>query len=114
MHVAVREWNDEIVFLRKLQPGGTNRSYGIQVGRLAGLPEPVLSRAREVLATIEKTDIPVEPTSAGQLGLFAPPDTAQSGPSEVERALGRVDINRTTPMEALKLIDRLQQKLKKS
>ncbi len=114
VHVAVREWNDEIVFLRKLQPGGTNRSYGIQVGRLAGLPEPVLSRAREVLATIEKTDIPVEPTSAGQLGLFAPPDTAQSGPSEVERALGRVDINRTTPMEALKLIDRLQQKLKKS
>src|SRR5574342_1383907 len=44
-HVAVREWNDEIIFLHKVQPGGTDRSYGIQVARLAGLPEAVIARA---------------------------------------------------------------------
>ncbi len=114
VHVAVREWNDGIVFLRKLQDGGTNRSYGIQVGRLAGLPEPVLQRARDVLAGIEKEDVVVPPTAAGQMGLFAPATVeASTGPTEVERALSRVDVNRTTPLEALRLIDKLQQKLQR-
>jgi len=48
-HVAVREWNDEIVFLHKVQPGGTDRSYGIQVARLAGLPTGVIARAKALL-----------------------------------------------------------------
>ncbi|MFT7624357.1 MAG: DNA mismatch repair protein MutS, partial [Myxococcota bacterium] len=114
VHVAVREWNDDIVFLRKLQDGGTNRSYGIQVGRLAGLPEVVLQRARDVLAGIEKEDVVVPSSAAGQLGLFAaPPSEEPAGPTEVERALARVDLNRTTPLEALRLIDKLQKKLSK-
>ncbi len=52
-HVAVKEWDDSIVFLRKLMPGATNRSYGVQVARLAGLPERVVARAREVLNALE-------------------------------------------------------------
>ena len=52
-HVAVKEWNDEIIFLHKVRPGGTDRSYGIQVARLAGLPPAVISRAREILAELE-------------------------------------------------------------
>src|SRR3989441_4804128 len=53
-HVAVREWNDEIIFLHKVQPGGTDRSYGIQVARLAGLPTPVIARSRALLAELEE------------------------------------------------------------
>ena len=52
----VREWHDEIVFLHKVKPGAADRSYGIQVAKLAGLPAPVLGRAREVLALLEKSD----------------------------------------------------------
>jgi DNA mismatch repair protein MutS len=48
-NVAVREWNDQIIFLRKIVPGGADKSYGIQVARLAGLPKVVLERAREIL-----------------------------------------------------------------
>src|SRR5439155_13755324 len=54
LHIAVREWKEQVIFLRKLVPGGTNRSYGIQVGRLAGLPREVLARAKEVLADLER------------------------------------------------------------
>jgi DNA mismatch repair protein MutS len=53
-NVAVREWGDHIVFLRKIVPGGTDKSYGIQVARLAGLPAPVLKRAREILRQLEE------------------------------------------------------------
>jgi len=117
MHVAVREWNDEIVFLRKLQEGATNRSYGIQVGRLAGLPESILERARERLADFEMRDMKSESTrstdvqsASEQLGLFsgAPPAPSQS---PIEDALGRVDLNRTTPLEALNMLHKWQKKL---
>jgi len=56
-NVAVREWGDQIVFLRKIVPGGTDKSYGIQVARLAGLPAPVLKRAKEVLRQLEEDQI---------------------------------------------------------
>ncbi len=56
LNVAVREWNEQIIFLRKIVPGGADRSYGIQVARLAGLPKNVLERAREILAHLEKPD----------------------------------------------------------
>ena len=124
VHVAVREWNEDIVFLRKLEDGGTNRSYGIAVGRLAGLPDSVVSRAREVLAGLEQTDISEARSTSGaadgpglrsprrQLGLFEEPEADQaSSPSEIEQAIARVDVSRTTPLEALRLIDRLQRKL---
>jgi DNA mismatch repair protein MutS len=99
LKAVVREWNDEIVFLRKIVEGGTDRSYGIQVARLAGLPPPVIQRAREVLTQLERWELnqagrprladsqpsgdAPSPAQArlpeipddGQAGLFAPPET---------------------------------------
>ena len=56
-NVAVKEWNGEIIFLRRIVEGGTNRSYGIQVARLAGLPQKVIDRAREILSNLEKGEL---------------------------------------------------------
>jgi DNA mismatch repair protein MutS len=56
LNVAVREWNDQIIFLRKIVPGGADKSYGIQVARLAGLPKEILDRAKEILAHLERPD----------------------------------------------------------
>jgi DNA mismatch repair protein MutS len=59
-NVAVREWNEQIIFLRKIVPGGADKSYGIQVARLAGLPKEILDRAKDILAHLEKPDGAVE------------------------------------------------------
>jgi DNA mismatch repair protein MutS len=59
-NVAVREWNDQIVFLRKIVEGGTDKSYGIQVARLAGIPKPVLERAKEILRNLEESELTPE------------------------------------------------------
>jgi DNA mismatch repair protein MutS len=56
-NVAVREWNDQIIFLRKIQPGAADKSYGIQVARLAGLPDDVIDRAKEILANLEASEL---------------------------------------------------------
>ncbi len=61
-NVAVREWNDQIVFLRKIVEGGTDKSYGIQVARLAGVPKPVLDRAKEILRNLEESELTPEGT----------------------------------------------------
>jgi DNA mismatch repair protein MutS len=53
-NVAVREWNEQIIFLRKIVPGGADKSYGIQVARLAGLPREILERAKDILSHLEK------------------------------------------------------------
>src|SRR5881397_1732725 len=65
-NVAVREWNEQIIFLRKIVPGGADKSYGIQVARLAGLPKEILDRAKEILAHLEKPDGSLEPAVAGE------------------------------------------------
>ncbi len=59
-NVAVREWNDDVIFLRKIIDGPADQSYGIQVARLAGLPEPILKRAREILANLENSELTAE------------------------------------------------------
>ncbi len=66
-NVAVREWNEQIIFLRKIVPGGADKSYGIHVARLAGLPKEILDRAKEILAHLEKPDGSLEPAVAGEL-----------------------------------------------
>jgi DNA mismatch repair protein MutS len=102
-HVAVREWNDEIVFLHKVQPGGTDRSYGIQVARLAGLPTGLIARAKALLARFE--DQGQATTDAGdavQLGLF----TATRDP--IAEELAGLDLAHLTPIEALNLLAKWQ------
>lgn len=106
-HVAVREWNDEIVFLHKVRPGGTDRSYGIQVARLAGLPVPVVARAKALLARLEEEgQTRAEAGDATQLGLFAPP------PSPILETLARLDLTHLTPLEALNLLAKWQQQVR--
>src|SRR6266436_4223045 len=66
-NVAVREWNDQIIFLRKIVPGGADKSYGIQVARLAGLPKEILDRAKEILAHLERPTGVIETPAVGKL-----------------------------------------------
>jgi DNA mismatch repair protein MutS len=70
-NVAVREWNEQIIFLRKIVPGGADKSYGIQVARLAGLPKPVLERAKEILANLERSELSAD----GNIRVSAPGET---------------------------------------
>ncbi len=108
-HVAVKEWNDEIIFLHKVGPGGTDRSYGIQVARLAGLPKAVIARAREILADLSQNPgalVPGQPEPVPQLGLF--PHTADP----VLKELGALDVSSLTPLEALNLLAEWQRRLK--
>jgi DNA mismatch repair protein MutS len=106
-HVAVREWNDEIVFVHKVRPGGTDRSYGIQVARLAGLPARVVARAKELLAELE-TDrqATTDAGDAAQLGLFA------RAPDPLVEELARIDLSHLTPLEALNLLAKWQQRVR--
>ncbi|HEV8700244.1 MAG TPA: DNA mismatch repair protein MutS [Candidatus Polarisedimenticolia bacterium] len=119
--MAVREWNDTIVFLRRVLEGAADRSYGIHVARLAGLPRQVIDRAREVLANLEREELSRDgrPKLAGasgpppkvatptpaQLGLFAPED------DPVLVALREVELDGMTPLEALNLLADLKKRL---
>jgi DNA mismatch repair protein MutS len=105
-HVAVREWNDEIVFLHKVQAGSTDRSYGIQVARLAGLPGAVIARAKGLLAELEASRQQVSDQSdAQQLGLFT------AGPDPLAAELAHLDLAHLTPLEALNLLNKWQQRI---
>ena len=109
-HVAVREWNDEIVFLHKVRAGGTDRSYGIQVARLAGLPLPVIARAKALLARFEEQgQATAEAADAVQLGLFA----AATAPDPVAAEIAALDLAHVTPIEALNLLAKWQQRLQR-
>jgi len=106
-HVAVREWNDEIVFLHKVRPGSTDRSYGVQVARLAGLPAQVIARARALLAELEQErEQRREADDPRQLGLFAPVEH----PFAAE--LAALDLAHLTPIEALNLLAKWQDRLR--
>ncbi len=106
--VAVREWEDQIIFLHKIVEGGTDRSYGIHVARLAGVPVELLERAKQILADLEsdaeglgprigarETAASTPVAGRAQLSLFEAP------PSRVETALKKLDPDRLTPIDAL-------------
>ncbi|MFW5908175.1 MAG: MutS-related protein, partial [Desulfosalsimonas sp.] len=111
---------DEIIFLHQLVAGGTNRSYGIQVARLAGMPEKVVERAKKVLENVEKQGHVLGRDAAGpagrmrarqkyvQLPLFKGPEEA------VIEKIRQADISRMTPLEALNYLNVLQEKLFKA
>jgi len=76
LNVAVREWNEQIIFLRKIIPGGADKSYGIQVARLAGLPKEILDRAKEILAHLESSSrAEAEPKRRGRKSSKAMPES---------------------------------------
>ncbi|HET7705706.1 MAG TPA: DNA mismatch repair protein MutS, partial [Thermoanaerobaculia bacterium] len=113
-NVAVKEWNDQIIFLRKVVPGAADKSYGIQVAKLAGIPQSVIERAREILVTLERKerDVVEETRRRGpsapvrQLSLFGARE------QEVLDALRSMQVERMSPVEALNALDGLLKKLR--
>jgi DNA mismatch repair protein MutS len=117
-HVTAQEWKDEIVFLHKILPGRSDRSYGIQVARLAGLPPSVIARARDILTSLEHDELSrggkptlssAPPAAQAQLGLF---QTTPEPEDRVHERIREIDLNRTTPLEALQVLSELQRELK--
>jgi DNA mismatch repair protein MutS len=119
-HIAVKEFNDNIVFLRQLVQGGTNKSYGIQVARLAGVPHQIITAAKQVLAAIEKQGssqvpeiVPEKPRSRkrrkpghapGQMELF------DTGEKDLSQMLKQADISNMTPLDALNFLHDMKKK----
>ncbi len=112
-HVVVREWKDDLVLLRKVVPGRADRSYGIQVARLAGLPPAVVARAREILVGLERDELSRggRPSLSGaprenqQPGLFQASTPADD---PIRRRLRELDVNQLTPLQALTLLAELK------
>lgn len=115
-NVAVKEWDDKIIFLRRIVKGGASHSYGIQVARLAGLPSAVIERAKEVLRNLESGEYEAgaprlarskhagKVAETPQLGLFEQPDP-------VRQRIEEMDVSVLTPLEALNLLDELKKML---
>jgi len=108
-NVAVREWKDKIIFMHKIIPGGSDDSYGIYVAKLAGIPESVIQRSKEILSELEIGMPNPYSNQDKQLNLFVPAQGANS--DELRAALEDIDINTLTPIEALKKLDELKRKL---
>lgn len=112
-NMAVKEWNDKVIFLRKVVPGGSSRSYGIQVARLAGMPEHVIQRAKEILFNLEKGEL----NEAGMPRLALSKNTEQTIPQmnlfgekdAVKEELRKIDVNSLTPVEALVKLSKLKE-----
>jgi DNA mismatch repair protein MutS len=112
LHVSVKEAGDQVIFLRKVEPGRADRSYGIEVARLAGLPVSVIDRAREILALHEKTEQAVTEELAPrgtplQIQMFEPVNY------QMADRIRNLKIDELRPIEALQLLHQLQQELKR-
>ncbi len=120
-HVAVREWRDEVIFLRKIVPGPSDQSYGIHVAKLAGIPRGVIDRAREILFNLEKQELDdsgrprlayrgAKDSDRSQLFLF-PEDREAAELREMKARILGLDLESLTPREALDLLGRLRVEL---
>lgn len=110
-NVAVREYGDQVIFLRKIVPGGCDKSYGIHVAQMAGVPQPVIHRAKEILANLAPAEraLPSDQEhfkrldrNINQLSLF------EQKEKQFQEALAAIDINNLTPLEALQKLDELK------
>ncbi|MBW2271693.1 MAG: DNA mismatch repair protein MutS [Deltaproteobacteria bacterium] len=123
-HFEAREWEEEVVFLRRLVSGGASRSYGIQVARLAGLPDELIARARQILHNLEEGELdptgfprlaegaPAGPAAGGQLALaLGEPAPRPPEEEEILSQLRELDVNRMTPVDALLLLQSLAGRL---
>ena len=117
LSMAVREWGSEVIFLRRVIEQPESRSYGIEVARLAGLPDSIIARAREILANLEQGELDEAGMPriaherrankpAPQMGLFTPKE------SRVVDELRALDVDRMTPLDALSALARLASRLK--
>jgi DNA mismatch repair protein MutS len=111
-NVAVREWQDQVVFLHKIVPGGTDKSYGVHVARLAGVPREVVDRAREILSDLEAAHL--DPSGRPRLAQPAPADRPvqlvlfEGMESHLAEELKKLDLDKMTPIEALNKLRELK------
>lgn len=110
--INVKEFNDTIIFLRKIVRGGANKSFGIEVAKLAGLPENVITRAKEILHTLEENEINKN-SSLTQLNETTETKKYQKAVMEVGNILKDVNVETLTPLNAFDLILQLKEKLNK-
>ena len=106
-HLRAKEWKGDLVFLHEVAPGAADRSYGIQVAKLAGLPKPAVERARAVLARLEANGGSTRVEFADDLPLFAQV-VAETAPSALGTALAGIDPDTLTPKQALEALYRLK------
>jgi len=122
-HVSVKEWKDDIIFLRKIIPGPSDQSYGIHVAKLAGIPRAVVERAKEILFNLEKQELDETglPRLAGhllkkrdkaQLLLFKE-DQDRQFLEEIKEKIMECDLSSLTPLEALNFLNEIKERLKK-
>ncbi len=121
-HISVREWKDEIIFLRKVIPGPSDQSYGIHVAKLAGIPRLVVDRAKEILFNLEKKElddsghpkIAYHPSSKQDKsqGLLFQTDKDLRILDEIREVINQTDISKITPLEALNLLNKMREKIK--
>jgi len=113
-HVAAREWKDDIVFLHKVEPGRSDRSYGIQVARLAGLPPSTIARAKVILAELEGDELSrggrpslnsASVSAVAQIGLF---EALPTKGDEVATKLAKLDLDQITPFDAMLFLAELK------
>ena len=120
LNVAVREWQDEVIFLHKIIDGAADKSYGIHVARLAGVPREVIERSKEILAQLEEEHLDAsgrakiarpaakEPKKTHlQLTLFGPAD------HPLLDDIRQLDLNNLTPLESLRLLGEWQERLRR-
>ncbi len=126
--IAVKEQGDDIVFLRKIIKGGADKSYGIQVAKLAGVPDQVIARAKELVEELSSADITAKAKEIAQQNATVSQHKAITKPDEVDlnqmtlfdtvkcedivKEIENLQINDITPMEALNILSRMQGKLK--
>jgi len=121
-HISVREWQDNVVFLHKIVPGATDQSFGIHVAKIAGVPMPIIDRAKEVLLNLEKKELnrlvkeritgKLEKIPKMQKNLF-PEDEELKVWDEIREKLKEIDITKITPLEALNILHYLKHKSEK-
>jgi DNA mismatch repair protein MutS len=113
LHVSVKEAGDQVIFLRKVEPGRADRSYGIEVARLAGLPAPVIDRAQEILALHERSEHAVteelspRPSGPMQIQMFEPVNY------QIADRIRNLKVDELRPIDALQLLNELQKELKR-
>ena len=117
LNVAVREWQDDVIFLHKIVDGSADKSYGIHVARLAGVPKEVIERSKDILAQLEAEHL----DATGRAKIALPSETRRSGPVQLTLfgpadhplldEVRQFDLNATTPLEALQMVQQWQEQL---
>ena len=121
-HISVKEWEENIIFLRKIIPGPSDQSYGIHVAKLAGIPKRVVNRAKEILFNLEKQELddlghpkiayhPSQKQDKSQ-GLLFQADVDSRILDEIREVINQTDVSKITPLEALNLLNEMREKIK--